>query len=171
MDLSSSLSFSFGILFRELEHLRALKKELFRELMLLSRSERYKEDVEILKSMPGIGVLTAIRLVLELGDISRFKRKEEFASFLGLIPSEYSSGDQERKGHITKQGNRGVRAWLVESAWVAIRYDPAILKKYRSVFGRCGSKKKAIVAVAHKLAIRIRAILISREPYIIGVIE
>ena len=63
-------------------------------------------------SAPGIGKLTAIRLVLEWGDVSRFGRKEEFASFLGLVPSDYSSGEAERRGHITKQGNRRVRSWL-----------------------------------------------------------
>ena len=61
-------------------------------------------------SAPGIGMLTAIRLALEWGDVSRFGRKEEFASFLGLVPSDYSSGEQERRGHITKQGNRSGEA-------------------------------------------------------------
>jgi len=67
-----------------------------------------------LKSAPGIGMLTAIRLTLEWGDVSRFGRKEDFASFLGMVPSDYSSGEQERHGHITEQGNRSVRGWLVE---------------------------------------------------------
>lgn len=44
--------------------------------------------------------------------MSQFERKEEFASFLGLVPSDYSSGEQERQGHINKQGNHGVRSWL-----------------------------------------------------------
>ena len=55
-------------------------------------------------------MFTAIRLVLEWGDVSRFKRKEEFASFLGLVPSDYSSGEKERQGHISKQGNSSVRS-------------------------------------------------------------
>jgi len=169
--LNDSLRFSFEVMFRELEHLRGLKKELVRQMNRLARSERYKKTVKLLSSAPGIGILTAIRLALEWGDISRFGRKEEFSSFLGLVPSDYSSGEEVRLGHITKQGNRGVRAWLVESAWVAIRFDPVLLDKYRRVMRNCGSKKKAIVAVARKLAVRLRRILLSGEPYVTGVVE
>ena len=86
------------------------------------------------------------------------------------MPSDYSSGDQERRGHITKQGNRSVRRWLVESAWVAIRYDPALLEKFQRVLRNCGSKKIAIVAVARKLALRLRRVLLTGESYAIGVV-
>ena len=132
---------------------------------------RCKRNFQLLHAVPGIGFFTAIRLVLEWGDVSRFERKEEFGAFLGLIPSDYSTGEFNRKGHITKQGNRQVRAWLIECTWVAIRYDPVLLEKYNKVRSRCGSSKKAIVATARKLAMRLRAILISGEPYQIGVIE
>ena len=81
IEMSDSLRFSFEVMFRELEHLRQLKKELVLQLRKLARSERYKESVRLLMSAPGIGVLTAIRLVLVWGDVSRFGRKEEFASF------------------------------------------------------------------------------------------
>ncbi len=170
-EMSDSLRLSFEAMFRELEHLRQLRKDLLLQLMRLARSNRYKESVELLKSAPGIGVLTAVRLVLEWGDVSRFRRKEEFASFLGLVPSDYSSGERERQGHITKQGNRGARSWLVECSWVAIRFDPVLLEKFRRVLRSCGSKKKAIVAVARKLAMRLRGLLLSREPYVVGVVE
>jgi transposase len=171
MEISDSLRFSFEVMFRELEHLRQLQKELLLKLRKLARSGRYKESVRLLMSAPGIGMLTAIRLTLEWGNVSRFRRKEEFASFLGLVPSDYSSGDQERRGHITKQGNRRARWWLTECSWVAIRYDPALLEKFRRVFGTSGSKKKAIVAVARKLALRLRRVLLSGQPYVLGVVE
>ncbi len=171
LEISNSLQFSFSVMLRELEHLRALRKEILAQLRRLAKSDPYKESAALLQSAPGIGVLTAIRLVLEWGDVGRFARKEEFASFLGLIPSDYSSGGQERQGHITKQGNRGVRSWLVESSWVAIRKDPVLLAKFRRVLKSCGSKKKAIVAVARKLALRLRRVLLSGEPYVVGVVE
>lgn len=60
---------------------------------------------------------------------------------------------------------------MVECSWVAIRVDPVLLEKFRRVVRACGSKKKAIVAVARKLALRLRRVLISREPYAIGVLE
>jgi transposase len=171
IEISDSLRFSFDTAFRELGHLRQLKKELLQQLRKLARNDRYKESVKLLMSAPGIGRLTAVRLVLEWGDVSRFKRKEYFASFLGLVPSDYSSGEQERHGHITKQGNRWVRSWLVECSWVSIKHDPVLLDKFRRVLRNCGSKKKAIVAVARKLGLRLRRTLITGEPYVIGIVE
>jgi transposase len=171
LEISNSLRFSIKVMFNELEHLRQLRKEILKQLRILAKSDRYKENVELLQTTPGIGLFTAIRLVLEWGDVSRFKRKEEFASFLGLVPSDYSSGEKERQGHITKQGNSSVRSWLVECSWMAIKYDPVLLDKYRRVLKNCGSKKKAIVAVARKLAIRLRRILLDGKPYVLGVVE
>jgi transposase len=171
MNISDSLQFSFAIMLSELEHLRDLKKRLLIELRKRAQSDRYKESVNLLRSVPGIGPLTSIRLIFELGNVDRFKRKEEFSSFLGLTPSEYSSGEQERKGHITRQGNRWVRSWLIESSWVGIRHDPVLLEKFITVYKHCGSKKKAIVAVARKMGLRLRALLLSGQPYVIGVLE
>lgn len=171
MKISRSLEISFGVMIRELENLRQLQKELLLELRNLGKSDRYRKSVDLLKSAPGIGILTATRLTLEWGDMSRFQRKEAFASFLGLIPSDYSSGEQERRGHITKQGNRWVRSWLVEAAWRAIKYDPVLLDKFRRVLSRSGSKKKAIVAVARKLAMRLRWVLLEGKPYEIGIVS
>jgi transposase len=169
LSMSESLRFSLNMLYNELEYLWACQREALNALHKLSKTKRYKASFDLVKSVPGIGILTAIRLVLEWGDLSRFTRKEQFACFLGLIPSEHSSGETEHKGHITKQGNRAVQSWLIESAWVAIRHDPVLLDKYLRVLRSSGSKKKAIVAVARKLALRIRAVILTREPYRVGI--
>jgi len=171
MGISDSLQFSLDTMIEQLNFLWQLKKKIMRQLSSLSKSQRYQAKVGLLKSAPGIGPLTAIRLALEWGNIDQFKRKQEFTSFLGLVPSEYSSGEQERKGHITKQGNRHVRHWLVECSWIAIRYDPVLLDKYRRVKNRCGSAKKAIVAVARKLALRLRAVLLTQQSYVVGMVS
>jgi len=175
LDIGESLRFSLQLLFKELYQLRHYQHEVLRKLRDLAKSERYKRVVSLLHTAPGIGQLTSIRLALEWGDMKRFKRKEEFAAFLGLIPSEHSSGEKEHLGHITKQGNRQVRAWLIECAWVAIRFDPVLLEKFNKVamdaLGKMKYKKMAIVAVARKLAMRLRGILLSGEPYQIGLIE
>lgn len=171
LELSDSLNFSFQEMFAELRHLRAQQKSVTKRLSDLARSERYGEATRLLKSTPGIGELTAIRLVLEWGDVSRFRRKQDFASFLRLIPSDYSTGDSDRKGHITKQGNRHVRSWLIESAWLALPRDPVLREKYDRVVSHCGCSKKAIVAVARKLAMRLRAMLLKGEEYQIGLLE
>lgn len=166
--LGETLRFVFKTLFAELHFLRTQKAAVVKRLRALAKTPEYCKQVALLSSAPGIGVLTAIRLALEWGDVRRFDTKEQFASFTGLIPSDYSSGEETHKGHITKQGSRPVRAWLIECAWHSIKYDPILLEKYRAIMSRCGSAKKAIVAVAHKLAIRLRAVLISGQPYQIG---
>lgn len=171
MDLSASLRFSMQNMFAELKMLCDLKKKTVEQLKSLADRPRYKRAVTILKSAPGIGTLTAVRLVLEWGDVSRFKRKEDFNAYLGMIPSEYSTGEKIRLGHITKQGSSCVRSWLVEAAWLAKSRDPVLLKKYRDVLSRTNSSKKAIVAVARKLAVRLRALLISGEEYQVGVVQ
>jgi transposase len=170
LDLSAALKFCFRLLLDELEQLRAHKAVILKKLRTVAREEPYRQQVRILGSVPGIGFLTAIRLALEWGDVSRFKRKEQFSSFLGLVPGEFSSGEQERKGHITKQGNRSVRRWLIESAWICIQKDPVMLGKFNAVTHNTGSTKKAIVAVARKLALRIRSLLIQNQPYALGII-
>ncbi len=171
LELSTSLMFSFRLLLDELDQLRKHKTATLKALRELAKSDDYKQQVAIIESVPGIGVLTAIRLALEWGDVRRFKRKEQFSSFLGLVPGEFSTGERERKGHITKQGNRSVRRWLIECSWICIRKDPVMLAKYNAVVRNTGSSKKAIVAVARKLALRIRALLIMNQPYLVGVIE
>lgn len=171
LKLSESLMFCLRLLLSELKQLRQHKAQIVKALRGLAKGNRYRDQVKVIDSVPGIGVQTAIRLALEWGDVRRFKRKEQFSSFLGLIPGEYSSGEQERKGHITKQGNRSVRRWLVESSWICIRKDPVMLGKYKAVAHNTGSGKKAIVAVARKLALRIRSLLIMNQPYLVGVVE
>jgi transposase len=171
MGISKSLGYSVEILYQELDMLLGFKKDILKHLKELGQTERYEKSVKLLKTVPGIGELTAIRLILEWGNIERFKTKEEFAKFLGLIPGEYSTGENERKGHITKQGNRYVRSWLIESAWVAIRHDPVLLDKFRRVGRNNKFKKVAITAVARVLAMRIRAVLLKGEPYVIGLVS
>jgi transposase len=168
LPVSESLRFVFGKLFENLRLLRTQKAAVVKQLRAMAKLPKYCKHVTLLSSAPGIGILTAMRLVMEWGDVRRFGSKEQFANFTGLIPKDYSSGEEIHKGHITKQGSRAVRAWLIECAWHAIRHDPILLEKYQNVISRCGSAKKAIVAVAHKLAIRLRAILISGQPYQVG---
>jgi transposase len=74
-----------------------------------------------LRCLRGIDTLTALALAAEIGDFNRFKTAEEFIAFVGLVPSERSSGEQRRQGSITKVGNSHVRRLLVESAWHARR--------------------------------------------------
>jgi len=158
-------------------HLRILKalheeiKDLKNVLQSLCRKPAYAQTVKLFQSVPGIGWLTAIRFALEWGDLSRFSSGKKFASFLGLGCSEHSTGENQRKGRITKLGNRQSRCWLVESAWTAIKKDPLLLEKFQNVASSSKRKNVAIVAVARKLAVRLRTIYLTKTPYVIGVVK
>jgi transposase len=171
LGLSRPLRFTLELLLALMKQLESHKKALLAQIKVVSQKQRYQGTVGLLMSVPGIGFLTAIRLQLEWGDIKRFTSKKRFSSYLGLTPTEYSSGETQRKGHITGQGNKLVRSWLIESAWFGIRKDPALQEKYQAVWVSSGSKKKAIVAVARKMAIRIRTLLLNQEPYCLGVVQ
>jgi transposase len=87
--------------------------------------------VKALQAMRGIRLVSAVILVAEIGDFRRFARAEQFMAFLGLIPSEESSGQSRRQGRITRTGNRHVRKTLVESAW-SYRHKPTISRDIKA---------------------------------------
>ena len=93
------------------------RRQLEKEVLALARTDRWRPAVEALSCIKGIDTLTAFRLAAEAGSFTRFRTAPAFASWCGLIPSERSSGETERRGGITKTGNRLARTALVESAW------------------------------------------------------
>jgi len=168
--LPRSLKVSLDMDLCLLEKQLTIKKELLQELRALCEKERYKAGVTIKKSCPSIGWLTAIRLTLEWGEMSRFPTGKHIASFTGLTSSEYSTGETIRRGRITGQSSEFVRSWLIECAWRAIRRDRVLLYKFKRVWKNSGSKKKAIVAVARKLAVRLWALETKNQTYSVGVV-
>lgn len=109
-----------------------------------------------LMTHPGVGPVTALAYVLILGDVGRFQRARQVASYLGLIPAEDSSGSKpQRLGHLTKQGNPFLRFLLVEAAHIAVRQDVELRRCYSRVRRRARSTGVAKVAVARKLALRL----------------
>jgi len=122
------------------------------------------KNARLLMTQPGVGPVTSLAFVLTLGDVSRFPRGKQVASYLGLIPREYSSGGRQRLGSISKQGNRFMRMLLVEAAQVAVRCDPQLRREY---LHHCHAKPKGVakVAVARKLAVRLYWMLRTQKPY------
>lgn len=111
-----------------------------------------------LRTHPGVGPVTALAMVLTLGPAERFASGKQVASYFGLIPSEYSSGGQQKLGHISKQGSSFLRFLLVEAGQTAARYDGELGRFYRRLAVR---KHRALakVAVARKLAVRLYLML------------
>ena len=101
-------------------HLDGIERQLDTldaRLAEIAGSERWAGQVAILTRFRGISTLTALGLIVEIGDFARFSHPRELAAWLGITPSEYSSGDQQHRGHITKAGNRHARRLLIEAAW------------------------------------------------------
>ncbi|MGA2477034.1 MAG: IS110 family transposase [Terriglobia bacterium] len=103
---------------------------------------------------PGVGPLTALAFELVIGTPERFGCGKQIASYVGLVPSEESSGDRRRLGHISKQGNSLLRFFLVEAAQVTVRSDPEWRSRFFHLAMRRG-RKIAKVAMARKLAVRL----------------
>ena len=158
---------SYRMLLEEYDFLSERITHLTKVLKDLAETPRYKERVEILRSVPGIGLIAAMEILLELQDVERFHRAEQLAAYVGLTPSQYSSADKVRMGRITAIGKNDLRGTLVEVAWRVIGKDPAMREKYDRIKARSGSKR-AIVAIARTTLLRTRRMLLDRRPYVIG---
>ena len=121
-------------------------------------------QARLLMTQPGVGPNTALAYVLTMGDVTRFRRGKQVASYLGLIPREESSGGRQKLGAISKQGNRLLRSLLVEAAQIAVRFDPGFRKQY---LHRCHQKPKGVakVAAARRLAVRLYWMLRTQVAY------
>ena len=121
----------------------------------VSEQAQERPAVRRLMTHPGVGPITAMAFVLTLGPAQRFGRGKQVASYLGLIPSEHSSGEaRQRLGHISKQGNPFMRGLLVEAAQSAVRHEPEMRRQYQRLAQRkCRALAK--VAMARKLAVRL----------------
>jgi transposase len=162
-------TFTLASLLRSYQGNREELAAVTKRLRQLSRAACYAANFKRLSALRGVGLITAMTFLLEVHDFARFKRSDQFASYLGLTPAQFSSGEHVRLGHITRQGNAYVRGVLVESAWTVIRHDPHLREKYERIRLRGTNGKKAIVAVARSLAIRLRRCLLDETPYVIGV--
>jgi transposase len=152
----------------ELLFLREKILEITRRIRAMAQSATYQRTVRILVTVPGIGVLTAMTLITELVDITRFRSADALASYVGLIPGEASSGEKIRTTGVTSRRNAALRHVLIESAWASIRNDPALLQVFEQATRRM-VKSKAIVIVARRLVNRLRKVWLTGTAYQKGI--
>ena len=125
---------------------------LFRSALRASiEGWRFEPVVKALLALRGIDVLTGIGLVAEIGDINRFEHPRQLMSYLGLVPSEHSSGERVVRGSITKSGNAHARRLLIEAAW-SYRFTPRI---GRNAQCRAESLPQALRDTAWKAQLRL----------------
>jgi transposase len=139
--------------------------EQIRELdRAVEEAGRQREEVALLRTHPGVGMVVSLAFVLTVGPVERFRNSRKLVSYWGLNPRENSSGGRQRLGSISKQGNTMMRWLLVEAAQTAARLDPQLRRIYQSL-----KKKKtsgvAKVAVARRLAVRLFWMLRTRHNY------
>lgn len=161
---------ALSALLMELSHLREIIAKLTKQIHSLSKQEPYNQNVRYLISIPGISTLTSMILLTELIDINRFANSDHLASYVGLAPGEDSSGDKERSTGISRRRNGYLRSMLIESSWIAVRKDPALLMTFSELTKRM-PKNEAIVRIARKLLNRIRYVLKNQCVYETGVLS
>lgn len=154
----------------EASAIRKLQLNVTKEIRKLSKSERYNKQMELIRSVCGVGPTSAMIFLTEIGDINRFKSLDKLASYVGFIPNTSSTGEKEGIGEMTSRGNSLLKETLIECSWVAIRHDPALLMKFKQLCGRMESNK-AIIRIARKLLNRIRFVLKNQQPYVQGVVQ
>ena len=124
--------------------------------------------MKYLISLPGIGWIVASQLLARIGDWRELNNIRQLAGFLGLGPSEHSTGERTDRGSITRTGDGRLRSKLIQASWSAIRQDGELREFYRSVYRkhpREVASRVAIVAVARKLSVRISVVLMKQRPY------
>jgi transposase len=151
-------------------HQRSLLLRVTRQIRELSNTPLYHGNVKLLVSVPGIGPLTAMRFLTELETLNRFNDFDQLCSYVGLVPCTDSSGDTEKVLGITPRKNSRLRASLIESAWIAIRNDPALLHSYRNLCKRIPANR-AIIRIAKKLLRRMKYVLLTKQTYERGIIK
>ena len=152
------------------ESVKFIRQQLLhatRYLKELSESEPNKKQVKLLRSIPGIGLINAMVILTEVGDIKRFKNLDHLCSYIGLTPDIYSSGETKIVKGITPRHNHSLREALVESSWCIIRKDAALLMAYKKHVKRM-HPNKAIIKIAKSLASRIRFVLLNQVEYVVN---
>ena len=167
VNIRLSTNFGHTVILNTLDTVNLLRTkllELQRELRKIAKQEKYIEQIKWLTSIPGIGIISAMTLLSELESIIRFKSLDRLCSYVGLVPTTNSSSDNDRVGSITPRSNRILRGVIIESAWVAIRNDPALALSYSNLCKRM-KPNKAIIRIAKKLLNRIRYVLKNQTEY------
>ena len=155
---------AFSVQLKQLCQLRILLADLNKKLRQLSKQQQLNHQVDLLLSVPGVGLISALVLLTELIDIQRFNNLDRLCSFTGLIPDVQASGERERTCHITRRGNSYLKCILIECAWRAIREDPALLLYFEQYILRM-KKNQAIIRIAKKLLSRVRYVWLHNKKY------
>jgi len=156
----------FGNLLKEYEYVVSQIKDSEEIIGKIKEDEILGQRITRMENINGIGIISSVRMSVYLFDRKdRFDSSEKLNHYLGLTPSERSSGEKVSRGRSGMCGNRQLRSIIIQLAWKTVRKDGALLDKFDRVYKKSGSKQKAIVAVARKLMTKLFAIIQKEEEY------
>lgn len=152
--LTHGAKLALGSLLRQRAALEEERARFDQEVVALAQTLRYADPARALMQLQGVGLLTAMVFLTEMGDLNRFKNRKQVGAYLGLAPSSDESGeDSDRKGHITHQGPWRVRRVLCQASWSRVRTEPAEKAVYERIAVKNPKHKKiAVVAAMRRLA-------------------
>jgi transposase len=165
---SKSLREALDLAMEEYILVRQLLTKATKKVRELSNDKLFAEIQEFLRSIPGIGLINAMVIHTEIQFICRFKTLDHLCSYAGIVPDSDSSGDKERITGITHRSNNYLRDAIIESSWVIVRKDPAMLMLYKRYCARM-DENKAIIKIARHLLNRIRYVWMNQTTYEIGI--
>ena len=163
--LMSDTRASLDLLIRQVEVLRGTLLEATRQLRMMSQTERYKHRHDLLRTIPGIGIIVTMCILTEVCDVKRFQNENEFAAYLGLIPTSHSSGEKTVHGEKTFRGNKQLGPMIIEAAWITIGRDAGLGAQYFQYKQRM-EPQEAIVRIARKLSNIIFSVLKNEKEYV-----
>ena len=163
--LMSDTRASLDLLIRQVEVLRGTLLEATRQLRKMSQTERYKHRHDLLRTIPGIGIIVTMCILTEVCDVKRFHNEKEFAAYLGLIPTSHSSGEKTVHGEKTFRGNKQLGPMIIEAAWITIGKDAGLGTQYFQYKQRM-EPQEAIVRIARKLSNIIFSVLKNEKEYV-----
>ena len=162
--LLSSSRLSLDLLIKQVETIRLNLLDATRAMRNLGQTQRYRSNYDLLMSIPGIGVSVAMCILTEIYDVKRFHNENQFASYLGLIPTCHNSGEKTSSGEKTFRGNKHLGPMIIEAAWIAIYKDYGLGMAYAK-YKQSMKPQKAIVKVARKMSNIIFSVLKNGKKY------
>jgi len=165
MDVEPVVGTHLTSMIRELRFLEDERNEVLEQLKAFIRPSKQWIPFQCLKSIPGVGNITALSFMSEVFRPERFERADELTSYLGLAPMVYQSGEKEKKAKLIPVGQARLRCLLIEAAWVWKAKEPGAQALYAKFISRHGVAQKAICALARRLAIIMWRVAVEQRPY------
>lgn len=165
LEVGPQLRLALDCLVEEMAELTALREKVRSGMKTLSREKRHRAKERRLRTHPGVGETASLAFLTEVYQPERFEDAEALTKYVGLAPRVSQSGETRREGPLMKTGRGTLRALLVQASWKWIALDEHALEVFDRIWRNTGSKQKAIVAMARRMAVNLWCMLLREEDY------